>query len=268
MKRTTYILIGIFFTGLLVLIATFFVLFSFKDHKRAEFAFVGKAVERNIGSFHVVDFTMKLGYEDYLWINAGNENGLIISPSMGGQNVLTYPEDLEKYLSIEMKRDTLRLMIDLSEMIRQDGQSRKQRRWNAVSGLGVNLTADSAFTALRSDVSVMRVYLQAINRDSMFLQTYGVNLDTCNFRSLMVDRAYNLTMSKSNVSNLYLNLNSSIYHPEFSECQIDTEYLIGDSYVDYRLDKKECRRMFWLPQDEDAKLRITLEDKACVLFQE
>ena len=35
-----------------------------------------------------------------------------------------------------------------------------------------------------------------------------------------------------------------------------------------QLQKGECRRMFWIPEKDDSKLKVTLTEKACVTVME
>ena len=44
-------------------------------------------------------------------------------------------------------------------------------------------------------------------------------------------------------------------------------YLTGQN-ASVQLQKGECRRMFWIPEKDDSKLKVTLTEKACVSVME
>lgn len=263
MKRTTYILIGIFFSGLFILVGTLFALAYIGERERTGLDFVGKAIEKDIASFRVVNINMQTEDKDKnIWIN--DKSGLVISPAMEGKSRLSFPKDLEKCLSAEVKNDTLYLIIDFSEILFPE--ELKDERWIMASGLNLSLTVDSVFAGLYANPNTMKISLKDIKTDSMILDAPHLEVDSCDFNILTVDRADNLELNKSKIAGLYLNLNT-ITRWKSSDCQIDTEYLTGDGQHYCELAKGECRQMIWSPQTENAKLQINISDKAVISLQ-
>ena len=78
----------------------------------------------------------------------------------------------------------------------------------------------------------------------------------------------NVEFQSGNINNLHLNLNRmNNWSVNVEECHIDTEYLTGQN-ASVQLQKGECRRMFWIPEKDDSKLKVTLTEKACVTVME
>ena len=87
-------------------------------------------------------------------------------------------------------------------------------------------------------------------------------------RSLDIRGGRNVEFQSGNINNLHLNLNRmNNWSVNVEECHIDTEYLTGQN-ASVQLQKGECRRMFWIPEKDDSKLKVTLTEKACVTVME
>lgn len=77
-----------------------------------------------------------------------------------------------------------------------------------------------------------------------------------------------MEFQSGNINNLHLNLNRmNNWSVNVEEGHIDTEYLTGQN-ASVQLQKGECRRMFWIPEKDDSKLKVTLTEKACVTVME
>lgn len=132
----------------------------------------------------------------------------------------------------------------------------------------LNLT--SKVECVINDIYMQKIALKKLTKDSISIDTpNSIMVDSCDFRALSVIRGgRNVEFQSGNINNLHLNLNRmNDWSVNVEECHIDTEYLTGQN-VSVQLQKGECRRMFWIPEKDDSKLKVTLTEKACVTVME
>lgn len=264
MKRTTYIMIGIFFSGLLVMAGFLFWLAFSEERMNRGMIFTGETVSMDVPSFRAVDVVMLMGNDTQGLFQVKDVTNLMIVPATDGENRFSFPKDLGKYLTANVTNDTLHVIIDFSELLQT--QKRKDVRWIATEGLNMSLTVDSAFTDLRSRARDWKICLKDIKTDSMNLNSFSdLEVELCNLRSLRVDSAGSLILNKSDVDNLYLNLDA-LSGCKISGCRIDTEYLTGRRQHYHDIGKGQFRRTLWNPQCKDASLQLIIGDTADIFF--
>lgn len=259
MKCTTKILIGIVLSGI-VMVTVGTILLCTIDWPKKGLVFDGKPVQLNVAPFRVVNVKVEAGErlkEDPIFL----EGNLSILPAVGGQHLLSYPEELEPYLSVVTKNDTLNLIFKLSESTLPDKQ--KNEEWIFLVFPKMTLTADSSLVAVHSDARRLSVELMNLKSDSVSLEASWMNVDSCHFRSLFVKKTGNLNLKNSQIQSVYLDLDD-VRSWNVAKCQIENEYLTGGGNHYNDLNKGECRHLYWKPKNDDAQLRVTLKEGASV----
>ena len=224
----------------------------------------GNPVQLDVVPFRVVNVKVEAGErlkEDRIFL----EGDLSVLPVVGGQHVLSYPEELEHYLSVVTKNDTLNLIFKLLEHTLPDAQ--KNEEWLLLKFSTITLTADSSLVAVHSDLRELSVKLMDLKSDSVSLEASSMNVDSCHFRSLFVKNTGGLKLRNSQIQNVYLDLDD-VPNWSAANCRIENEYLTGSRKHYNDLNKGECRHLYWKPKNEDAQLRVTLKEGASVSLQD
>lgn len=261
MKSTTKILIGILISGIVVVLIGSVLLYT-RDTPKEDLTFDGRLAQVNVAPFHVVNVFVNSGGQ----LPKNNiilEGDLSIVPVSGIQNTLSYPEDLERYLSVVTKNDTLNLIFNISSSTLPDKFGNKE--WIFMKVSEMKLTADSSLVAVSSGVRGLKLQLLNMKADSVALSAdaYFMRVDSCDLRSFSVNNVAELQLMHSRISNVYLDLDS-VHGWSVTDCQIENEYLTGSGSHHNELQKGECRQMYWTPKSKDAQLRVTFNEEASV----
>lgn len=263
MKRTTYILIGLFISGL-VLIVTVIVLIAIAGEKRVrgDISLEGERQTMNLEGVHVLKmFISQEGVPVTKRIITTGKM-IITSPSGTEKNNVSYPQS--KYVKIAQKEDTLLIELDMSQS--NVPEKLQQEDFVFLNGLDIRLAADS-LSAISTYAENMAVELKKMDMDSLLVSVFhqNVSLDSCKFRSFDIS-GYGLefTAKDSEIEDFYLNLDG-VRQWKFNNSKIDTEYLTGSRRHSNDLQKGECRRVVWTPMNKDASLAVTLREKAEII---
>ncbi|WP_455591983.1 hypothetical protein [Bacteroides sp.] len=262
MKRTTYILIGILISLLVLLVAGVFYLSMQKpDSDLYTLTLPDKMAQAELNGVRAVK--LYAGDSPKVWLEGACVN---IVPSTDGKNKVAYPESA--HLKVTQEADTLVICLDLSNY-----NLPKQKRNYIVPALQANslqltIEADANLAYLSNVIPGMHTKISGVQLDSLntYTQGEGLRLDSCNIRSLRVDgNRASFVANKSTISHLYLDLDV-LNNWHVDACDIDTEYLTGSGKHRNNLQKGECRRMLWTPKTEGAELNVTLVEKGCVII--
>ena len=164
--------------------------------------------------------------------------------------------------------DTLKILLDypLDKLL----QELKESRYVAMITGDMQLNLTQEVECIINDIYMQDISLKNLTKDSLSINTSNSMLvDSCDFRALHVaGSGRNVEFQSGKINNLHLNLNMmDNWSVNVQECRIDTEYLTGHN-GNVKLQKGECKRMFWIPEKDDAKLQVTLTEKACVTMIE
>lgn len=261
MKRTTKILIGLLLSGFLgSIIAT---TLTFLMKKSQVFVMEGKPVQMDLSSFRVLAVSVESDgklKKSNLWFS----NDLTVLPAQSGKNVLTFPADMRKFLSVVMKNDTLLLSFKMLQQNLPDAY--KHRNWMTVAFSGFTLSADSLLATVDSRDVNMLLRLKKREADSLTVTASDFVVDSCRLRSLLVPYANKMNLEKSCIANLYLDLDG-MWKWNVNNCEIENEHLTGSKSHNNQLNKGECRRVYWKPKEKDAQLNIQLNEECCLLLK-
>lgn len=257
MKCTTKILIGILLSGMVVVVVGAMILSTFKG-RREDLRFDGKHAQMNVAPFRVVNVLVEAG-ERLKKEDITIQGSLSILPSTGGPNVLSYPENLEHYLSVVATNDTLNLILKISEYSLPDKLRNKEKIFLELPIM--LLTADSSLVAGCSEASNLNINVSNLKVDSISLKAAWLKVDSCHFGSLSVNSTRRINLKNSQIHDLYLDLDN-IRHWDVINCRIENEYLTGGGRHHNDLQRGECRNMYWKPKNKEAELRVTLNEEA------
>ena len=233
MKRTTYILIGLIVSGLIVIIASIiFISTSEKPYPENGLFVGGELVEMNMDGIHVVKMFVSQSEDSKERRIYMNGDVKMSSPSAAGERKIVYPKNDYMY----------------------------------ATGIDVQMSVDS-LNSLFINTQGLRLNLKEVKMDSLFVHAIyqKVLLDSCQFRSFSIDgEELRFTAKDSKMENFYLNLNSA-WDWGIENCDIDTEYLRGSGTHRNALQVGECKRVMWIPTGKDAQLQLYLQEKAEII---
>lgn len=231
------------------------ILFCTVEWPGGKVLFDGALTQMDVSPFRVVNVSIDTGKLNKRRVAV--DGGLSVVQSVDGKSKLSYPKGLEHYLSAVTENDTLYLKFKIS-----DSNAKKQDKFFLEISKMI-LTADSSLVAVQSEIPGFFVKLEKLEADSVSLKAFFLNVDSCRFRSLSVQKTRSLKLKNSCIHNTYLDLDS-VSGWSADSCKLENEYLTGSKRHYNDLKKGECRRMYWNPKNKDAELNITLEAEACV----
>lgn len=266
MKRTTYILIGLFIGGFVLLFAGMVAIYLNGKVKTGDVVLGGKTVSREFPPFKVLVLGESIpedarGSYYRVW---GRDFRMEIQPSQDGKNVFSFPEDAEKFLNIRQYGDTLKIMSSFHWKKQGDGYNRTlyPGTWQ------LSVPSDIEFIA--NDMSDQEMILKNFSQDSLTIDaSAAVTINNSHFKAFRVQRnERQLKLESGSIGNLYLDIDRmGNWYSNPDHFTIHTEYLTGNK-GSVELAKGECKRMYWLPKSQDSKLEVTLREKSCVVIGE
>ncbi|MDD3039353.1 hypothetical protein [Bacteroides sp.] len=268
MKRTTYILIGLFIAGLIVLVGGILMMFlTGRPYGSDDIVLRGEQVEKEFPPCKVIWLTQTVIEEEGHMVWMGNSS-LEILPSEAEKNILSYPKGVNDYLTMKVAGDTLKISFDYP-IDKLADKFEKQKYLNMHIG-DWQLRIPPSVETIISDMRNQQLSLKSLSQDSLVMNvSVPVSVEDCNFTAFNVLRCgRNLELKSGNVHNLYLSLDYiNDWSVNVGTCKIDTEYLKGKNGNVY-LAKGECKRLFWIPEKKDSELRVTLSEKSCITVME
>ena len=267
MKRTTYILIGLFIAGLIVLVGGVLVIFhTGRPYGSYDIVLGGEQVTKEFPPCKVIWLTQSvLEKEGYtVWMM---NSCLEVLPSEGKKNVFSCPKEVNDYLTMKGIGDTLKITLDypmdkLSEKI-------EEQKYVYMTIGEWQMQLPSGVETIISDIRNQKLVLKNLSKDSLSIDVSGsATVEDCDLKALNVLRCGNhLNLLSGNIRDLYLYLDHiDGWNVDPKTCHIDTEYLTGYN-ANVQLEKGECKRMFWIPTKEDAKLYVTLNERSCITME-
>lgn len=262
MKRTTYILIGMLISLLVLLVGgTLYISTQGTDTDIYTLPVSDKMEKTEFPGIRAV----KLYTDDSRSIGLQGAH-LNVVPASDGQVRLSYPES--DYLKVSRNADTLVICLDLSNY---DFPGRKKDDilpTLQVEGLQLTLETGAGLTFLSNRIGGMNTKIRGMQADSLTIYSIGdgICLDSCHIRALNVDGWVAFYANQSAIRHLYLDLDG-VHQWAVDQCAIDTEHLTGSGNHRNQLQKGECRQVVWTPEEEDASLSVVLSEKSTLMLQ-
>lgn len=274
MKRTTYIMIGAFVAGWLILVGDMLWTVSLKKaQSESDISFNGKQISQDLPPFKVVTFSQVDKYKQEYW--KGITANIQITSSTNKENVFSYPEEMSSFLEARVEADTLKIDFNFPKAnVEEDKDKHKHYRDFRVMAGDWKLVMAQPVDKIESRIMGLDMNLRKVSQDSLNImmgQRAYSYVDSCCITSLKLGATRNVGdffIKNSEIKNLYINLNEMWrWDIDSSTCKIDTEYLTGNKSANVTLQKGECRRMIWIPENENSTLEVMLTEKACVTIQ-
>lgn len=262
MKRTTYILVGILISLLVLMVGgALYISTQGTDRDIYTLPVSDKMEKSEFPGIRAV----KLYTDDSRSIGLHGAH-LNVVPASDGQVRLSYPES--DYLKVSRNADTLVICLDLSNY---DFPGRKKDYilpTLQVEGLQLTLETGAGLTFLSNRIGGMNTEIRGMQADSLTIYSIGdgICLDSCHIRALNVDGWVAFYANQSAIRHLYLDLDG-VHQWTVDQCAIDTEHLTGSGNHRHQLQKRECRQVVWTPKEEDASLSVVLSKKSTFMLQ-
>lgn len=261
MKRTTYIIIGVLFAGLLAVGSITFYMVSHSRKSGNIVEITGEQKKIQLSDCKTIQFIIKKNQSNHRKHFYFANVPLIIEPADSLAGSLTYADGWEPHLKISSEADTLKVIFDFSEET-LNGKYQNMRMVN-LSSSALRLKLPQTIQNVYSDLPGVMTIFKGLQRDSFTFDISGITkVENCRFTSLNA-QAYNLHLNSGEVRDLYLNLyNDSEWKVNTDSFKIDTEYLMGKRGHHCTLQKNECRQVIWKPLADDATLKLKISQPA------
>jgi len=256
MKRTTYIILSLLFSGLVVVSAFLF--------------YCSKQGLPKDGNFLKISGVMKktdISGCKFIECDAERENNqgvsfggckLFVRPSETPSGNLVYPSGWDKYLKLEIVGDTLKLLFHFPN---DKIDPKYKSRYLNMESDSITLSLPSGSFALINRIHLMGTSVTGFNRDTLSISTSAfLEIKESNVTSLFV-AAPMLRLESGKAEKLYVDLDqTNDWTVASGKFQIDTEYLMSSKNQRSNLSKGECRHLIWVPQNDDAKLELSIRE--------
>lgn len=264
MKRTTYIIIGLFVLGLLfipVLLRT-----PAGEKAARRLSMEGERTEIEMAGIRHVKIVEKLGKIDKDDIGIAGQLDVQASPALG-KSIFAYPKS--EYLNVIQEGDCLLIEVDMdNEDLSQIVRSLDKGHRLILDGLNLELKADSTLLSIENRAARVDINIRKLCLDSLFLfneEWQDISLDSCRFRSLDIrGKRLSLKADQVKVTDYYEEL-GTIRSSETFGFNVDNLYLSGKDSHRYRTGIN-CKRIFWNPLAKDAELELTLRQKGEIIL--
>lgn len=274
MKRTTYIMIGVFVAGWILLVGgILWIINSGEMPTDSSVRFSGKQISRDLPPFKVVTFSQIDNYKQEYW--KGIRACTQVTASANQQNVFSYPEEISSYMEVRVESDTLKIDFSFPEAnVEKDGETKHSSDLRVMAG-DWKLVIAQPVEKIDNRIMGMDINLRRVVQDSLNLlagQRAYTYVDSCCITSLRIGAAreigQSLLIKHSEIKDLYIDLDAVWrWEIDAQTCNIDTEYLTGSKSANVILGKGECRRMIWIPKKDDTILEVKLTEKSCITLQ-
>lgn len=274
MKRTTYILIGLFFAGILLISGIALTVFIMGEEgpKGVIALDTEERVEKELPACRVVMFehwdfdkgsTEKYGNLSYTMF----DDSFSLEVQASDKNLLSYPAGVDAYLSTEVEGDTLKIRFDLPE---KKIKELKDKYGGAVLMVGdwkLSLTKETKYIVnglWNQSMAVRGFATDSLTIDADYVH---VTMDSCRVDVLDVRKAVELKFNSGGVRDLYMDVDEVRgWRVNADAFDIGTMYLTGnEGWIE--LARGDCERMRWIPKSDGAKLQVTLNEPAWVTIE-
>lgn len=265
MKRTTYILIGVFFVNILLVTAVMvYARMSMVSYNElgATLDFSTNKDSIDLRDIHTLEFVTS-GMEEGDFYYGKNASVLIIPVLPENREKIVYPDS--EYLKLEKQDGVLRVMVDLTFAAKHIEEHSKRKRV-VLKDLLLRIEIGAALKQVIAG-NGFEVRLKNIQLDNLLLNTDIIRFDSCTVGSIVVDgdntdfRSINL-----HADNLYLDLDKT-HRWKLEKGKIGTLHLTGSKQSRTELSDSQYDRLRWKPKSEKAELRITLKKETEIVKQ-
>ena len=260
MKRTTYILIGVFLTNIVIGIA---VVFYMKSQMVPRDSFIYKpTLSKELSSMDVKDVhTLKfvvvgMGQKDAYFTDLSKVR---IIPSSNGDEKINFPK--ADCLKLNKQDGVLSVVLDLESTEPVKGRVREI----SLEDLSLEVEIGNQLKVVESNLG-FEVTFRDLSLDTLYLSTFQSSIESCTIGSLFTQVVrQNLVASHSSIEDLYIDLDNVREWP-LDKSHIKTLHLTGSGKRKSQLSTGVYEKVLWEPKDEGSELIITLKEKAEISF--
>lgn len=255
MKRTTYIVLGLFITGWVLIVANY-LLGHFKGVECAYNDVTNLSTVRDsidMAGVRVINVSAdSVGRDVFITGDLAFKDGVDSSKCY-------YPAQSSKYFSIARKGDTLTIHFHFKSAIAEASNPEAKRM--LISG------ADFSFAGLNSVQSIfikargMGVCLDKVEGDSLNIASEegSIKMRSSKIRALNIAATSWLDAKHCSIDKLYLDLDP-IGSWSLDSCTVIEEHLTGSGEHTNQMKKGEAKFVYWKPKKEDASLNLQLKE--------
>lgn len=272
MKRTTYIIIALFVSGILLIAGGIFSLFlankfNILEEKRM-LTISGEEVNMDLNGIHTIKLssTQKNFPQGTTFIVTGST--LSVTPAAPEkEGSIFYPDN--QLLHVTRQADTL--LFELNIDFNKIPQKKYKNTFLFLEDLNLKLVAGPQLTNINNTIVGLKTEIKNLRSDSLKICSgQEFSMDSCQFRSLDINGTYyyfNFRGSNSKIENLYMDTDlNKIDFWDLNNCIIDTEHITGSSKNNY-FNPQNCRHIIWTPKNKNAELILTLPGKAEIFLE-
>jgi len=266
MKRTTYIFIGIYLAGIILVISSIITARALATdqpryhYQRINFEIPQEKKNTEINPSKVVIFSIKKPemIDSDLFISAQ----LKISPvkdNNGGR--ITYP-DME-YIHIIQTNDTLNILMDFTE---NPPESFVERNLVYLENLVFEMESSSLLTMIQSNEDLL-VEMDSMNLNSMSFDVQKVITKSSTFSSVeLLDKNTEFRAIDSRIDNYSVDLDR-VKSSNLENTIVETLRLTGTGKHSEFLGNSKVERIVWQPKNEESKLTIESAKPVEIIFK-
>ena len=189
------------------------------------------------------------------------------------KNKLFLPDELLQFTDIISSNDTLIIKLKMDDLYEKYYTLLRRGRSTYYLN-GVNFFLHTSMVDVVCDVNKMDVGVQSIKTDKIKINTRGaIYIDSCQVNIIepyMMDEWRTFTVKNSQVKELNIDRDNTRSR-KFENCEIEVINFTGSKYSNSRsLFSSEIgsKTLNWIPKDEEAQLRVVLQnDTARIVFQ-
>ena len=254
MKKTTYIMMG-------MLVATVCLIVG------------GVAFWSTQGDERVSSLITLKGEEKVLSLPACK---YVMVKKEGMHNVEVKPGIVESYHNFVLENDFQlvgtedSVVIGISTPCNQWPEGLDERHFLRVATSPVSLFLPKDVSLLNVDLNIHRANLLQLNRPK-FTVNFSTNVEVnhCNFDTLVIENTSYIHLNKGRADHLYVNSDRvRNWQVNTDSFDIDTEYIKGNRFVRNQISSKECRRLIYMPTGPDAKLQLEVTEPIEVIMED
>ncbi|NDV58931.1 hypothetical protein [Bacteroides sp. 519] len=253
MKRTTYILIGVYLGGMLFILVGIISLISYfgkeLDYQTIDMPQTTATTELDgvkkvvVSSIYPVRFRMPK-----------NGDFKVTQAPVGSTGKITYPAS--EYIKVKKQNDVLFLKVDF-ETLGADSEF-------SIAPVDIQLEIPETFIRIENK-SITDMTMESVTIDSLEIDTErGIYIENCTIGSLVLSEQNRYLFSGTNttIQNLYADLDG-LREWKFSNCTIQNQHLTANGSAQLPYNGKGTR-IFWKPKNDKATLSLTREAKIVV----
>lgn len=263
MKRTTYLLIGVLLSVLMLVIAgVFYVTFQKSESNLYNPTFSDQLVTTDFDSIRFVKVYGNNTRPLHL------DGVMTLTPSTDGKT--RFSHSASDYVKVSRDVDTLFVCFDFTKWELPEQKKAYLLPSLNIQGLRLILETDANLVYLNSAVWGLALEANGLQADTLSISTNGgeVRLDSCRISALnLAGTNMSFKVHHSAFTDLYLDLDC-VWRWSVDSCQVVTEHLAGSGKHHNTLQKGECERVLWTPKVAGAELTMTFQEKGCLVLKE